>query len=128
MKTVAVTVNDLEGLHMRPCMVLVDIASLFGSELVIMSELNGVSIDAKSITQTTMMSCTCGTKVKIFGNGPDEELAVEVLSVFLQRVDMTRFYSDKELDRMIRQKAVQEILKYLKDYPEPENEDFFNGA
>ena len=76
-----VTIQNPEGLHMRPAMQFVDLANTFDAEL---SVNNGdVSVDAKSIMQMTMLGATCGTCLTIRGTGPDACQAVDALRELL---------------------------------------------
>lgn len=72
-----VEIRNPEGLHMRPAMQFVDLASTFSSEISVQHE--GVSVDAKSIMQMTMLAATCGAKLKIQASGDDASRAISAL-------------------------------------------------
>ena len=79
---IEVEIKNAAGLHMRPAMQIVDIASRFKSEISIK---NGkTDVNAKSIMQVTMLAATCGTKLKILAEGPDAKEAVEGLRKLIE--------------------------------------------
>ncbi len=70
-------IKNADGLHMRPAMQFVDLASRFDCEI---SVSNGqTTADGKSIMQMSMLAATCGTRLKVRAEGPDAEKAVEAL-------------------------------------------------
>jgi phosphocarrier protein len=70
-------IKNADGLHMRPAMQFVDLASRFDCEI---SVSNGqTTADGKSIMQMSMLAATCGTRLQIRAEGPDAEKAVEAL-------------------------------------------------
>ena len=72
-----VEVRNPDGLHMRPAMQFVDVASQFNSNIEVS---NGeYTVDGKSIMQVTMLAATCGTKLLIKATGEDAEEAVKAL-------------------------------------------------
>ncbi len=72
-----VEIKNADGLHMRPAMQFVDVASKFDSDISIS---NGkTSVDGKSIMQMSMLAATYGTKLKIRAEGPDAEKAIDAL-------------------------------------------------
>ncbi|HSV27281.1 MAG TPA: HPr family phosphocarrier protein [Sedimentisphaerales bacterium] len=72
-----VEVRNPDGLHMRPAMQFVDVASQFTSNIEVS---NGeYTVDGKSIMQVTMLAATCGTKLLIKATGEDAEEAVKAL-------------------------------------------------
>ena len=73
----SVKIKNQDGLHMRPAMQFVDLASQFASEIKVSNK--DTSVDAKSIMQMTMLAATCGTKLKIVAQGPDADKAIESL-------------------------------------------------
>ena len=74
---IEVEVKNADGLHMRPAMQFVDIASKYKCEINVS---NGeTSVDAKSIMQMTMLAATCGTKLTISAEGHDCQKALEEL-------------------------------------------------
>ena len=74
---VEIEIRNSDGLHMRPAMQFVDLASQFSSDIQVSND--ETSVDAKSIMQMTMLAATCGTKLKIKAQGDDAEKAVEAL-------------------------------------------------
>ena len=74
---IEIEIRNPEGLHMRPAMQFVDLANSFESEISVGHQ--GVTADAKSIMQMTMLAATCGTRLKIKAVGPDANHAIEAL-------------------------------------------------
>lgn len=72
-----VEIKNADGLHMRPAMQFVDIASQFDCEVKVS---NGpTSVDGKSIMQMSMLAATLGTKLKISTEGDDAKEAIDAL-------------------------------------------------
>jgi phosphocarrier protein HPr len=76
-REIEVKIKNADGLHMRPAMQFVDIASQFASDITVSNEENAV--DGKSIMQMTMLAATHGTKLKIKAQGPDADEAITAL-------------------------------------------------
>jgi phosphocarrier protein len=74
---IEVEIKNSDGLHMRPAMEFVDVASQFDCEITVSNE--DTTVDGKSIMQMTMLAATCGTKLKVRADGCDAEKAVAVL-------------------------------------------------
>jgi len=72
-----VEIKNADGLHMRPAMQFVDIASTFECDVIVSNSEN--SVDGKSIMQMSMLAATCGTKLKIRAEGADAQQAVDAL-------------------------------------------------
>lgn len=73
------------GLHMRPAMRFVEMASRFKSNITVSSGEN--VIDGKSIMQITTLAATCGTRLTIIAKGPDAREAVEALQELVEAAD-----------------------------------------
>ncbi|MGA2171428.1 MAG: HPr family phosphocarrier protein [Sedimentisphaerales bacterium] len=74
---IEVEVKNAAGLHMRPAMQFVDIASKYQASV---SVSNGqTSADGKSIMQMSILAATCGTRLKIRAEGADAGEALEAL-------------------------------------------------
>ncbi len=72
-----VEIKNAEGLHMRPAMQFVDLASRFESDIAVN---NGqTEADGKSIMQMSMLAATCGTRLSLRAEGPDADRALEAL-------------------------------------------------
>jgi len=70
-------IKNADGLHMRPAMQFVDVASRFDCEV---SVSNGqTTADGKSIMQMSMLAATCGTRLTVRAEGPDADKAIEAL-------------------------------------------------
>jgi len=74
---IEVEIKNSDGLHMRPAMQFVDVASQFDCDIQVSN--GDTSVDAKSIMQMTMLAATCGTKLKIKAHGADAEQAINDL-------------------------------------------------
>ncbi len=72
-----VDIKNAEGLHMRPAMQFVDIASKFDCDIIVSNDQN--TVDGKSIMQMSMLAATYGTKLKIKAEGADAQGAVDAL-------------------------------------------------
>lgn len=70
-------VKNADGMHMRPAMQFVDVASKFSSDI---SVSNGkVNVDGKSIMQMSMLAATCGSILRVKAQGTDAEKAIVAL-------------------------------------------------
>ena len=72
-----VEIKNADGLHMRPAMQFVDVASRFNAGIIVGNDENDV--DGKSIMQMSMLAATVGTKLKITAEGSDARQAVDAL-------------------------------------------------
>ena len=72
-----IQIKNADGLHMRPAMQFVDLASQYESKIEVSNE--NTTVDAKSIMQMTMLAATCGTKLKVKVEGPDAKEAIDSL-------------------------------------------------
>ena len=72
-----VEIKNADGLHMRPAMQFVDVASQFDCDVTVSS--NKTDVDGKSIMQMSMLAATCGTKLKIKAAGADAQQAINAL-------------------------------------------------
>lgn len=75
------TIKNRLGLHARPAMAFVDLASTFASEITVRRTDNnpGDPVDGKSIMMMMMLAATQGTEVEIVAAGSDAETAVQKL-------------------------------------------------
>ena len=72
-----VEIKNADGLHMRPAMQFVDVASQFRSEIKVYHD--STEVDGKSIMQMTMLAATMGATLKIVAEGADAKEALEAL-------------------------------------------------
>lgn len=72
-----ITITNHHGLHARPAMVLVDVASGFTADIRIVKGTQAV--DAKSIMQLMMLAAVCGTKLEVVAKGSDADDAVAAI-------------------------------------------------
>ena len=81
-----VEIKNALGLHLRPAMQFVDVASRFDCEVTVG---NGQTVvDGKSIMQMSLLAATCGTRLKIRAVGPQ---AQEVIDSLRQLVEVELF-------------------------------------
>ena len=75
-------IKNKDGLHMRPAMQFVDIASRFDGDV---SVSNGeTEVDGKSIMQMSMLAATRGTILKVRAEGPDADKVIEALQELVE--------------------------------------------
>ncbi len=68
------------GLHARPAMAFVDMASLFESVITVQrTDGEGEAVDGKSIMQMMMLAATQGTELEITAEGADADDACDKL-------------------------------------------------
>lgn len=75
--SINVTILNRLGLHARPAMSLVDLASGYACDIKIQKDKQVV--DAKSIMQLMMLAATKGTALTITANGDDAEQAIAAI-------------------------------------------------
>ena len=78
-----VEIKNADGLHMRPAMQFVDVASKFTCDIEVSNK--ETSVDAKSIMQMTMLAATYGTKLKVRASGPDAKEAIDALRELVEQ-------------------------------------------
>jgi len=71
------TIKNAEGLHMRPAMQFVDVASRYRSKITVTK--NEFEVDGKSIMQVSMLAASYGTKLLVKATGPDAHKAIDEL-------------------------------------------------
>ena len=74
---IEIEIRNADGLHMRPAMQFVDVASKYQCGIKVSND--DTQVDAKSIMQMTMLAATCGTKLKIRAEGADCQEAISEL-------------------------------------------------
>jgi phosphocarrier protein HPr len=78
------------GLHVRPAMKFVEVASRFQSEVRVRH--NNNEFNGKSLLELTMMAAERGTRLELEARGPDAMAAVEALAELVS----ARFYEDDD--------------------------------
>ena len=78
-----VTIKNANGLHMRPAMQFVDLASTFEAEITVNNE--DTVVDGKSIMQMTMLAATPGTVLGIKAAGVDAAEAIAALQELVEK-------------------------------------------
>jgi phosphocarrier protein HPr len=79
----SIEIKNADGLHMRPAMQFVDIASKFECDITVSNDEN--TVDGKSIMQMSMLAATCGTKLKIKAEGVDAQEAIDDLRELVEK-------------------------------------------
>jgi phosphocarrier protein HPr len=72
-----VEIKNGDGLHMRPAMQFVDLASQFDCEITVSS--GRTEADGKSIMNMSMLAATYGTRLTIKAEGPQAQEAIDAL-------------------------------------------------
>lgn len=81
-----VTVQNPQGLHMRPADMLVKTAGRFACSIVV--EKDGQRVDCKSILGILTLGATQGSELTIMADGPDAHHAVnEIVGLFGRSFD-----------------------------------------
>ena len=75
-------VNKL-GLHARAAAKLVKLASSFESSIDIQKE--DQRVNSKSIMGVMMLAASCGSRVTLYAEGPDEERAAAAITDLIER-------------------------------------------
>ena len=79
----AVTIVNEQGLHARPIMQFVDLASRFESRISLAK--GDEVVDGKSPMEIMLLEATCGTELMLTANGPDSEEALHALADLVAR-------------------------------------------
>jgi phosphocarrier protein HPr len=74
-----VTISNKLGLHARPAMIFVELASDFRSDIGVRRTDQDDGVDGKSIMQMMMLAATQGTEIEITAVGADAAEAVRQL-------------------------------------------------
>lgn len=77
-----VTITNRLGLHARPAMTFVDLASTFGCEVTVKKD--DTEVDGKSIMQMMMLAAAQGSSLLIVCNGDDAEEAAGKLKALVE--------------------------------------------
>jgi phosphocarrier protein len=85
MQSKEVLVKNATGLHARPATMLAKKAAGFKSD--IKFELNGKSVNGKSLIGILSLGASKGTTVKVVASGEDENAAVEQLVQFIGQLE-----------------------------------------
>lgn len=80
------TIPNPQGLHARPVMKFVDVASKFQSNIKVRNvSLNGQFVDGKSAMQMMLLEATQGCVIRIEAIGSDADLATEALCALVEK-------------------------------------------
>lgn len=79
---IEIEIKNADGLHMRPAMQFVDLASTFVCDIEVSND--DTYVDGKSIMQMTMLAATRGTKLKVKAQGSDAQEAIKALQELVE--------------------------------------------
>jgi phosphotransferase system HPr (HPr) family protein len=85
-----VEITNSLGLHVRPAMKFVEVASRYQSDVRVRH--NDNEFNGKSLLELTMMAAERGTRLELEARGPDAAAAVEALADLVT----ARFYEDDD--------------------------------
>ncbi len=85
-----VEISNSLGLHVRPAMKFVELASRFPCEVRVRH--NNNEFNGKSLLELTMMAAECGTRLELVARGSDADAAVAALADLVS----ARFYEDDD--------------------------------
>jgi phosphocarrier protein len=77
-----VTIQNRDGLHLRPASILVREAARFHSDIFVSR--NGLEVNAKSIMGVTMLAAEVGSEIEIRAEGGDAEEALAALAALVE--------------------------------------------
>ena len=97
-----VEIKNADGLHMRPAMLFVDVASGFVCDVQVSNE--QTAVDGKSIMQMTMLAATAGTQLTITTEGDDAEQAIKALWELVEE----RMFDEPAADSVSNRKSTNE--------------------
>lgn len=80
--SVKVTITNRLGLHARPAMCFVDVASAFKSTVTVKRA--DQAVDGKSIMQMMLLAATRGTELEVVAEGEDAGAACEALKKLVE--------------------------------------------
>lgn len=80
---VRVTIENRLGLHARPAMSFVDVATGFKSDVSVHK--GSQKVDGKSIMQMMMLGATQGTELEVVASGPDADQAIKALKALVAK-------------------------------------------
>ena len=78
-----VIITNKLGLHARPAMVFVEVASKYNSKVKVRRTDSDDHFDGKSIMQLLMLAATEGTEIEIVAEGPDAQDAIGDLATLV---------------------------------------------
>ena len=82
-RKVTITIRNELGLHARPAMAFVDLASGYRADILVRK--GEQSVDGKSIMQMMMLAAARGTELQVEASGPDADDAVEAIHDLAER-------------------------------------------
>ena len=74
----SVTVENEQGLHMRPAYLFAETAARFQSQIEVVKD--GLRIDGKSVLSILTLGAAKGTRLELNATGPDAVAALEALA------------------------------------------------
>ncbi|NIP84299.1 MAG: HPr family phosphocarrier protein [Planctomycetales bacterium] len=89
-----VTVNNPQGLHLRPGELFVRLAGQFESQIEVIC--GDRRVDGKSLIDLCTLGATQGMELEIEANGPDAEAALEALAELVQQASVDDMNAGQE--------------------------------
>ncbi|MBL8745817.1 MAG: HPr family phosphocarrier protein [Phycisphaerae bacterium] len=83
-ESVIVVIRNRLGLHARPAMAFVDLASTFSADVTVRRQDGTEIIDGKSIMQMMMLAATQGTALEVVADGGDAAEACAALKKLVE--------------------------------------------
>ena len=79
------TVGNAEGIHARPVMRFIDLASRFQAKVTVSNvSRRGEKVDGKSAMQMMLLEASQGCVLRIESDGPDAEAAAQALAALVE--------------------------------------------
>ena len=87
-----VTINNPQGLHLRPGELFVRLAAQFESQIEVIS--GDRRVDGKSLIDLCTLGATQGMELEIEASGPDAEAALEALAELIQKASVDEMHAE----------------------------------
>lgn len=82
-RSVVVTIQNPQGLHLRPMDLFVKLASQFKSKIEVLRA--GERVDGKSMLAMMTLAAVQGTQLRVEATGPDADAALDALAALVAR-------------------------------------------
>ena len=88
----SVTVNNPQGLHLRPGELFVRLAAQFDSQIEVIC--GNRRVDGKRLIDLCTLGATQGMELEIEASGPDAEAALEALAELIQKASVDEMHAE----------------------------------
>ncbi|MFP4458810.1 MAG: HPr family phosphocarrier protein [Candidatus Zixiibacteriota bacterium] len=99
MKKRKVIVGHTQGLHTRPAVLVVKLASSFSCDVRLVNKKLDVDVDAKSMMGLLMLEASHKTELVLIVDGEDEDKALEELSTLIENDNKSKLEDDNNKER-----------------------------